>query len=59
MPVMLFATVLYFCVFAVLTHRSAQTAAMQPGGTTVVLDAGHGGPFGRGGTAGDGEGEPA
>lgn len=40
MPVMLFATVLYFCVFAVLTHRSAQTAAMQPGGTTVVLDAG-------------------
>ena len=43
MPVMLFATVLYFCVFAVLTHRSAQTAAMQPGGTTVVLDAGHGG----------------
>jgi len=40
MPVMLFATVLYFCVFAVLTHQSAQTAAMQPGGTTVVLDAG-------------------
>ena len=38
MPVMLFATILYFCVFAVLTHRSAQTAAMQPGGTTVVLD---------------------
>lgn len=46
MPVMLFATVLYFCVFAVLTHRSAQTAAMQPGGTTVVLDAGHGGEDG-------------
>ena len=46
MPVMLFATVLYFCVFAVLTHRSAQTAAMQPGSTTVVLDAGHGGEDG-------------
>ena len=46
MPVMLFATVLYFCVFAVLTHRSAQTAAMQPDGTTVVLDAGHGGEDG-------------
>ena len=46
MPVMLFATVLYFCVFAVLTHRSAQTAAMQPGRTTVVLDAGHGGEDG-------------
>ena len=46
MPVMLFATILYFCVFAVLTHRSAQTAAMQPGGTTVVLDAGHGGEDG-------------
>ena len=46
MPIMLFATVLYFCVFAVLTHRSAQTAAMQPGGTTVVLDAGHGGEDG-------------
>ena len=46
MPVMLFATVLYFCVFAVLTHRSTQTAAMQPGGTTVVLDAGHGGEDG-------------
>ena len=46
MPVMLFATVLYFCVFAVLTHRSAQTAAMQSGGTTVVLDAGHGGEDG-------------
>lgn len=46
MPVMLFATVLYFCVFAVLTHQSAQTAAMQPGGTTVVLDAGHGGEDG-------------
>ena len=37
MPVMLFVTVLYFCVFAVLTHQSAQTAAMQPSGTTVVL----------------------
>ena len=46
MPVMLFTTVLYFCVFAVLTHRSAQTAAMQPGSTTVVLDAGHGGEDG-------------
>lgn len=46
MPVMLFVTVLYFCVFAVLTHQSAQTAAMQPSGTTVVLDAGHGGEDG-------------
>ena len=56
MPVMLFATILYFCVFAVLTHRSAQTAAMQPGGTTVVLDAGHGGEDG-GAVAADGSKE--
>lgn len=46
LPVMLFATVLYFCVFAVVTYQSAQTAAMQTGGAIVVLDAGHGGEDG-------------
>ena len=42
LPVMLFATVLYFCVFAVVFYQSEQTAALLGSGTTVVLDAGHG-----------------
>ena len=46
LPVMLFATVLYFCVFAVVFYQSAQTAALLGSGTTVVLDAGHGGEDG-------------
>lgn len=43
---MLFATVLYFCVFAVVFYQSEQTAALLGSGTTVVLDAGHGGEDG-------------
>ena len=39
LPVMLFATVLYFCVFAVVFYQSEQTAALLGSGTTVVLDA--------------------
>ena len=46
LPVMLFATVLYFCVFAVVFYQSEQTAALLGSGTTVVLDAGHGGEDG-------------
>ena len=46
LPVMLFATVLYFCVFAVVFYQSEQTAAILGSGTTVVLDAGHGGEDG-------------
>ncbi len=46
LPVMLFATVLYFCVFAVMFYQSEQTAALLGSGTTVVLDAGHGGEDG-------------
>ena len=48
LPVMLFATVLYFCVFAVVFYQSEQTAALLGSGTTVVLDAGHGGEDGCG-----------
>ena len=40
------ATVLYFCVFAVVFYQSEQTAALLGSGTTVVLDAGHGGEDG-------------
>lgn len=39
LPVMLFATVLYFCVFAVVFYQSEQTAALLGSGMTVVLDA--------------------
>ena len=46
LPVMLFATVLYFCVFAVVFYQSEQTAALLGSGMTVVLDAGHGGEDG-------------
>ena len=46
LPVMLFATVLYFCVFAVMFYQSEQTAALLGSGMTVVLDAGHGGEDG-------------
>ena len=51
LPVMLFATVLYFCVFAVVFYQSEQTAALLGSGMTVVLDAGHGGEDG--GATGD------
>ena len=34
LPVMLFATVLYFCVFAVVFYQSEQTAALLGSGTT-------------------------
>lgn len=47
LPVMLFVTVVYFCVFAVIAHQKAiETARMQEAPVTVVLDAGHGGEDG-------------
>lgn len=46
LPVMLFATVLYFCVFAVVTYQTAQTAALQDEVRTIVIDPGHGGEDG-------------
>lgn len=46
LPVMLFATVLYFCVFAITGYARAQTAAAWTQRVTVVLDPGHGGEDG-------------
>lgn len=46
LPVMLFATVMYFCVFAVVMYQGVQAAALQGQSVTVVLDAGHGGEDG-------------
>ena len=43
---MLFVTVLYFCVFAVVTYQTAQTVGVQDGRRTVVIDPGHGGEDG-------------
>lgn len=46
LPVLLFATVLYFCVFALTGYGALQTAAQPLARTTVVIDPGHGGEDG-------------
>lgn len=46
LPVLLFATVLYFCAFALTGYAAVQTAAQPSARTTVVIDPGHGGEDG-------------
>lgn len=46
LPVVLFATIVFFCVFALTGYEAVQTAAQPSARTCIVIDPGHGGEDG-------------